>query len=119
VSSNLTQGGVRIVIALLPFLLGGFDESGLVDPTRPADFNTGIGETDETAEEGHVLSAIFVSQDRRVAVINGQRVQVGDSVAGAEVRAIHNTSVELLVRDKPVVLSLFGGSMKQPPAEER
>ncbi len=72
----------------------------LSDPTRPAAVR--IMQT-ENAEEQHAgdknynVSQIYISRKTQMAIINGQKVKMGDSVDGAEVLAIKSGSVSLLV----------------------
>ena len=70
----------------------------LRDPTRPHTY------TVERATVAGVprfsINAIFVSDERRLAIINGERVQVGDRVSGATVVSIEKEQVTLSVSGK-------------------
>ena len=69
----------------------------LRDPTRPHTFNPG-----RTVEglPSFTVNAIFVSEERRLAIINGERVQVGDVVSGARVVSIQKEQVTLSASGK-------------------
>lgn len=60
-------------------------QAGLPDPTKPP----------ETAQTGGamVLSAIMISAQNRLAVINGTIVHVGDEFSGMKVQAIESNRV--------------------------
>lgn len=85
----------------------------LTDPTRPA-FNAKM--TTELSEEqatgGYKISQIFVGTKTRTAIVNGQKVRRGDTVANAQVVAIQSDSVHLLIDGKIEVISIMP-SIKQ------
>lgn len=58
----------------------------LPDPTRPAYRSTEPGTT--APEVTYSLQSILQSPDRALAIINGQRVTIGDRVGGARVITI-------------------------------
>lgn len=69
---------------------------GLVDPTRPPDAPL-IGEAGPAGvRQAPQLQSVLVSSNgRRVAVIDGRTVRVGDRVGNASVASIAGTSVVL------------------------
>ncbi|MDJ0919133.1 MAG: general secretion pathway protein GspB [Woeseiaceae bacterium] len=69
----------------------------LRDPTRPHTYKPG-----RTVEgvPSFSVNAIFISDDRRLAIINGERVRVGDVVAGARVVSIEKEQVTLSASGK-------------------
>jgi len=77
----------------------------LVDPTRPQAWQAASAAEDDSAPVAAVfkLQGTFNVAGRRSAVINGQRLAVGDRVSGAEVIEID--------RDR-VVLEIDGESME-------
>ncbi len=86
----------------------------LVDPTRPRGWQapvTGSDGPEEPAAVALKLHGTYNVAGRRSAVINGQRVGVGDQVSGAEVVEIHRDRVLLeldgesveLVRTVPMI----------------
>ena len=96
----------------------------LLDPTRPpvARFSEAPGETASVlAPLGPSrLSAIVFSPEETFAVVNGRRIQVGDTVDGARVVRIEPYAVHLAPN---VELRFSRGSIKTPveerdPAEE-
>lgn len=64
------------------------------DPTRP--LATFFATDKQVApDQGYILSALITGKSNPSAVINGQRVQVGDRVDGAEVMNISKQGVTL------------------------
>ncbi|NIR58006.1 MAG: general secretion pathway protein GspB [Gammaproteobacteria bacterium] len=86
----------------------------LTDPTRPPTPSRAPNET-APAQSFH-LSSTLIAPGRRVAVINGERVGVGERVDGARVLAIENGRVQLRYRGERRSLSLAAGDIKQPAA---
>lgn len=116
----------RLVIAalLLPVLLATVaraaspDDELLVDPTAPLFANT-AGDNSSgdllQAFAGFVrfeLSSILIREDDRVAVVNAQRVRVGDSIGSALVTAIDPGSVTIRVDGEQQTLQLYRDSIK-------
>jgi MSHA biogenesis protein MshK len=89
----------------------------LVDPTRPPASHSGAAEP--APAEGWQLTSILVSPERRVAVIDGRRLRVGDRLGDAEVVEIRLTGVRLRnargVLELPLQPSRMG---KRPVTEE-
>ena len=77
--------------------------ANLPDPTRPSGWQDGIG---PTASQGMVLQGTTVSANRRIAVINGQRLAVGDRVQGATVTDIQPYQVILQRAGRDITLRL-------------
>lgn len=111
-------------VALLPGLLStvvraaGADDDLLVDPTAPL-FADVAGDTSGgdllPALAGFVryqLSSILIREDDRVAVVNAQRVRVGDSIGSARVTAIDPGSVTIRVDGEQQTLQLYRDSIK-------
>ncbi|MEM1071883.1 MAG: hypothetical protein AAGB48_10125 [Planctomycetota bacterium] len=79
-----------------------FDLPGtLTAPSEP----TGRAER-EPPKLGYRLSSVIERSGRRMAVINGTLVVVGDTVAGARVKAIHERSVLLTTDIGPLTLRI-------------
>lgn len=76
----------------------------LRDPTRPyhARSSGQPGSTSSDTVETFSVTAIFTSDLRRVAVVNGQRVIEGDRVDGATVVEILANSLSLNVHGKVI-----------------
>ena len=94
------------------------DGENLIDPTRPLFFSRG-----ETAPAGvDVISNVnasswdvsFIRASGAVpmAVVNSERVTIGDLVGGAEVIEIDRNSVTLLVNDEETRISIFDTALK-------
>jgi len=87
--------------ALLLFVVSAFsawaDDSALRDPTRPSGWQLPQhGESaDGDSTQDLKLQGTFNVGGTRSALVNGQRVRVGDLVAGAEVVDIHADKVVL------------------------
>ena len=104
VTSALTLAGV--------VLAAGASLLELEDPTRPP---TGVvSSRPATRAAGLQLQSVLVSDQRRVAMIDGQRVQVGDLVGEARVLEIGLSGVRLRRPDGEIVLTLTGVALKRP-----
>lgn len=111
-----------IAAVMLPGLLStvvkGADDELLVDPTAPlfADVSgDSTGADLQPALAGFVryqVSSILIREDDRVAVINAQRVRVGDSIGSARVTAIDPGSVTIRVDGEQQTLQLYRDSIK-------
>lgn len=67
--------------------------AALTDPTRPPDFNPATAAA--VLGKGLTLEAIFYSANRRQAIINGQTLQAGDTIAGFKLLQIKSQAVLL------------------------
>ena len=90
---------MTIMINLLPAT--GFAD--LIDPTKPPDI---------TQAGGLVLSAIMISPDHKLAVINGTIVHEGDTINGMKVTYIAPNSVDLVNAQEKVTLVLLTNPVK-------
>ena len=89
--------GVRVMIfmavAALAFPGGAAWASELSDPTRPTPLH---GERRAAPQQPTwTLNSTLVSEDRRVAIINGRAVGVGDQINGARVVRVEQGAVWL------------------------
>ena len=100
---------IPTVIGLL--LLMSLAHAELGDPTRPSNALPIVGNTASSAVL-HV-SAVFISGDRRIAVVNGQRVRVGDSISGATVSSIDRNKVSFVRGERSFSVSLLSGQSRQ------
>ena len=85
------------------WLLGAADTGELKDPMRP------IGpDADQpvAVERRFELTATLISDERRVAIINGVPLSVGEAVNGAEIISIEPSSVELRAGSRTFRVSL-------------
>lgn len=82
----------------------------LADPTRPPgpeEIRAFLaGEPDGQRQPGWRLQSVLISDDRRIAVINGRRVTVGDRLAGAEVIDIQPGRAKLRHRGGDIHLNI-------------
>ncbi|MEX0965253.1 MAG: hypothetical protein WDZ52_14565 [Pseudohongiellaceae bacterium] len=93
------------------------DGEELVDPTRPVS----IEDIDDSAlveiirnvvPASFDLSFIRAGSNSPMAVINQQRVSIGDIIGGAEVKAIDREGVTLQIGDRERRISLYDVSVK-------
>jgi MSHA biogenesis protein MshK len=89
--------------------------AGLSDPTRPPEGGAEVVEPAPDTGSGR-LQSILVSESRRLAVIDGQRVGVGDRIGTARVLRIERDSVLLEDAEGTWMLS-FGGGLEKTPVE--
>ena len=75
------------------------------DPTRPSPASLSVISADKEAAQ-YVLSGLRTSNGNTIAVVNGQRVKVGDQVDGAKVVSVSPKGVSLLVGLEQKFLSL-------------
>jgi MSHA biogenesis protein MshK len=78
----------------------------LRDPTRPP-FTPARGSASAVTQTGWTLQSVLISPERRYAIINGEIVPLGGSVAGAELVAIAEERVTLRTADGLRVVPLF------------
>jgi MSHA biogenesis protein MshK len=101
---------MRIFFSLPLLLL--LAEASAVDPTRPptpAEIAAWLrGEQVEASAAPTVfqLQSVLLSDQRRIAVINGQRLSVGDEVDGARVKEINAGRVVLEHNGEHLFLSI-------------
>lgn len=88
------------LLAMIPGAVWG--EEQLRDPTRP-DFATAVVKVPGARFS---VSAIFIADMRRVAVVNGQLVGEGDDVAGARVEQIEPGMLTLRYRGRLLTVRL-------------
>lgn len=71
--------------------------SALEDPTRPPSFVgvTGNSEAEQSQLPVWQVNSILISNERRVAVVNGRTVKQGDQINSARVIRISPTAVTL------------------------
>lgn len=78
------------------------------DPTRPDGFNSVV------EEDPMRLNAIIISKERRIAVISGKMLKIGDQFEGSLVTSIEPNTVQLEGRDGRITLHLVSQAIKQP-----
>jgi len=114
---------LTVLVALLfgPLLASG--QELLRDPTRPSSAKsvatttsatgTGTATATATAVTGFSVTAIFTSEKRRIAVVNGQRVGEGDLVDGATVVEILADALRLNFQGKAITTRVLPNGFRQ------
>lgn len=99
-----------LVLGLLfaSFPISSLADDAFRDPTRPYT----AAERRASAAPRFVVNAIIVSDDRRVAIVNGRRVSVGSSLGGATVIAIDKHQLILDIGGKRITAGLNEGAMR-------
>jgi hypothetical protein len=97
------------------------DGEELVDPTRPL-FTNQRSNTDSDSTVAAMINRVLPSSfdlsfirlggNGAMAVINDQRVGIGDSIGGAEVVAIDRSSVTLSINNQEQRISLYDTDVK-------
>ena len=96
------------------------DLIGLVDPTMPLNWSPSGSDADAAAMDGQLLSgvvsyklnSVLIRNNDRLAVVNDQRVRVGDRVGTARVAVIDNDGVIIEINGETRSLALFGEPVK-------
>jgi MSHA biogenesis protein MshK len=81
-------------------------EQALRDPTRPPAASA-RGAAGKIEHSGWILQSVLISPERRYAIINGEVVQLGGSIAGAELVAVAEERVTLRTQDGLRIVHLF------------
>ena len=97
---------------LLPFAAVAATES-LPDPTRPP-ASLSLGQQDVTTFSGPVLQSVMISTGRKLAIISGQTVKLGEKYGNAHVIKITEGEVVLQTGKDLQVLKLFPNVEKLP-----
>lgn len=113
----------RLVGAALAALAWTASAQGLTDPTRPPSAGPGAAEAEPQAG-GPRLQSILLSSERKIAVIDGRSLRVGDRVGDATLVQISEGGVLLRRGNELHTLALVPGVAKKaaaprPPAGEK
>lgn len=84
----------------------------LADPTRPPAATHASGEAPAAAPAAR-LQSVLIAPGRRLAVIDGRTVKVGETVGGAKVVAISQAEVTLEKGAERETLKLLPGTEKK------
>ncbi len=86
-------------------------DQALSDPMRPPAFAAPAGAAtgDQTSGGGLVLQSTLLSKGRRIAMIDGKPMKVGDRIGGARIISIDPGAVTLREANKTRVLQLYPG----------
>lgn len=88
-------------------------QDNLRDPTRPPASLDTPNPGMPIASSSPVLQSVLISQGRKVAVISGETVQVGDRLGDARVTKIREGEVVLVRDGQSQTLKLFPGIEKR------
>ena len=108
-----------LLIILLIFIAGetfAAKSDQFVDPMRPAHYQTSSGQqvqSDSVNTEAWKLTAILLSADRSVAVINGKALQKGEFLDGYRLVQIMPDKVLLQNKQRKLVLRRAGTGLKK------
>ncbi|WP_206732474.1 MSHA biogenesis protein MshK [Janthinobacterium sp. 17J80-10] len=115
VESVNKAGKSRLLFCIVMMLINAspvMATDNLPDPTRPpAAF--AAGEAGSVVASGPVLQSVLIASGRRVAVISGQTVQVGDKIGDLRVAKIDEGKVVLGNGKDVQTLKLFPGIEKR------
>ena len=98
------------------------DGEELIDPTRPLFFSTTSSLGSDVDVSGFISNVIPSSWDvsfvrasgsSPMAIVNNERVTIGDTVGGAEVIEIDRNSVTLLINDEERRISIYDTAFKR------
>ena len=79
----------------------------LRDPTRPPSMASARGVAGRSGQPAWILQSVLISPERRYAIINGEVVKLGGSIAGAELVAVAEERVTLRTQDGLRIVHLF------------
>ena len=105
-AGGLMRAAATLLTAALAVAASGAIAQGLRDPTRPPGTSAKAGRS-PAAHSGWTLQSVLISAQRRNAIINGEVVPVGGSVAGAELIAISEERVTLRTAQGVRIIHLF------------
>lgn len=101
-----------ILIMMAALLLGfaqAYGAESRSDPTRPYSAQPVVSPITSAFN----VSAIFVSSERRLAIVNGQRVTEGDLIDGAIVVEINKDSLRLNLHGKELTTRLLPAGLRK------
>ena len=103
------QVTILLMGALLVLLMpaGRVRAASLPDPTRPPQRFVASAASGSVVADNWQLGSILIAPQRRVAVINGRPLSVGDQVSGAKVMTIEPGQVRLRRGSRDIVLDLL------------
>ena len=90
------------------------DEAKLLrDPTRPWSARSVAAAVTGNTTSSFRVTAIFTSEKRRIAIVNGQRVSEGDQVDGATVVEILADDLRLDLNGKAITRRVLPNGFRQ------
>lgn len=105
--NRLCRGGLLCLLAL-----SGTAFAQLDDPMRPPEQKSTESKPAERRIH-YTLSSVLIAPERRLAVINGRRVGLGEHIGGARVTSIQPTTVTLQRDTETITLRLVPLSVKR------
>lgn len=96
------------------FLASAAQGAPFADPTRPPDYAP--ADTAPGVSGGSRLESVLIAPDRRVAVIGGQQVRLGEKFRDGRVERITETEVVIRTAQGTQTLKLFPEVDKRPRA---
>ncbi len=101
----------KFIVVICGLLISQLLQAQLDDPTLPPN---GVYSSAKEADKPIIwhLNSVLISPQRKIAIINGQSVQIGDTVAGARIQSINETMVKLKHRGEIIRLELFPVTVK-------
>jgi MSHA biogenesis protein MshK len=97
---------------LLVVCFGNVHSEQLADPTRPADA-TGAAREGSSGPSGPALQSVLISPHRRIAIVNGKTLKLGDKVGKARLVSITETEVVLQNGKDRQILKLYPDIQKR------
>ncbi|MBT8422564.1 MAG: general secretion pathway protein GspB, partial [Gammaproteobacteria bacterium] len=101
----------RTILLFAGLAILGTATAELQDPTQPS--YVVAGEEMEVNAGALRVSAIFISGERRIAIVNGRRLRVGDVLDGVSVSRIEQDRVSFVRGEEVFAVSLLSGSSRQ------
>jgi MSHA biogenesis protein MshK len=85
----------------------------LADPTRPPNVTAGR-DNEELEPPANQVQSVLIARGRRIAIVNGTTVRVGDKLGDAVVKSISEAGVVLQYSDHAETLKLLGDIKRRP-----
>jgi hypothetical protein len=104
---------VFLTILLCFFVLNSNVFAELKDPTRPYG-STKLSEENLSTTYNLNVEGIIIGKDKKVTIINGQRLSIGDKIMNIKVTDINADTVRLQDETGPFIVSLVYESVKTP-----
>jgi len=109
---------LRFLAALICVVTGSTAVAqALRDPTRPPPAASAGVAASRIEQSGWVLQSVLISPERRYAIINGEVVALGGSIAGAELVAIAEERVTLRTQEGLRIVRLYPDVRRQGVAD--
>jgi len=115
--SNITKPRkiIKHIFFIYFFLIHTSAFCALHDPTQPPGMS---GLLDQTLNPGSMynlhIDAIFLGHNKKISIINGQRVSVGDKIFNIDVVDIYKNSVRLKDENGEFIISMINSVTKTP-----